>query len=186
MQKHIKLLLEELLNDNINETNYKITELGLLLSESEFKKLKDMLTDALAEDFNAWYAYTIIIPFLHGSMRPEVSEFFKETAKDELEDHAYWLMERLNQFGVDSTKLTDPSFWNSAASHKYIYPRTDVISAIENNITAEQGAIETYTKLERFTRDRDIVTNSKIKEILKDEQEHLSELYDLRKDITGK
>ena len=45
--------------------------------------------------------------------------------------------------------------------------------------------IETYTKIEAFTRDKDIVTNSKIKEILKDEQEHLSELYDLRKDITG-
>lgn len=168
--------------DNKND---KISELGLSFNNDEFENLKHMLTDALAEEFNAWYAYTIIVPFLSGPLRPEVSEFFTDTAKDELEDHAYWLMDRLNQLGVDASTLTDPAFWNTTATHKYIYPGTDVISAIQANIKAEQGAIETYTKIEAFTRDKDIVTNSKIKEILKDEQEHLSELYDLRKDITG-
>lgn len=163
----------------------KACELGISMNDDEFEMLKGMLTDALAEEFNAWYAYTIIIPFLNGPLRPEVSEVFKDAAKDELEDHAYWLMERLNQLGIDACSLTDPAFWNTTATHKYIYPSVDVIGAIQNNIRAEQGAIETYTKIEEFTRDRDVVTNSKIKEILKDEQEHLSELYDLRKDITG-
>lgn len=165
--------------------NCKACELGISMNDEEFEMLKAMLTDALAEEFNAWYAYTIIIPFLSGPLRPEISEFFKETAKDELEDHAYWLMERLNQLGIDACSLADPAFWNTTATHKYIYPSVDVIGAIQNNIRAEQGAIETYVKIEEFTRDKDVVTNAKIKEILKDEQEHLSELYDLRKDITG-
>ena len=163
----------------------KSCELGISMNNEEFEQLKYMLTDALAEEFNAWYAYIIVIPFLSGPMRPDVVEFFKKTAEDELEDHAYWLMDRLNQLGLNFVNIADPAFWNTVATHKYIYPSVDVIGAIQNNIRAEQGAIETYTKLEEFTRDKDIVTNTKIKEILKDEQEHLSELYDLRKDITG-
>ena len=163
----------------------KAAELGISMNNEEFEKLKLMLSDALAEEFNAWYAYTIIIPFLYGPLRPDIVEFFKETAKDELEDHAYWLMERLNQLGVELSNVSDPAFWNTVATHKYIYPTNDTLGAIQNNIKAEQGAIETYTKLEVFTRDKDIVTNCKIKEILKDEQEHLSDLYDLRKDITN-
>ena len=163
----------------------KASELGISMNDSEFEELKHKLVDALAEEFNAWYQYVIIRSFLSGPLRPDVVKFFDETAKDELEDHAYWLMDRLNQLGCDSARLTDPAFWNTTATHKYIYPSTDVISAINNNIKAEQGAIETYTALEEFTRDKDIVTNCKIKEILKDEQEHLAELYDLRKDGSG-
>jgi len=169
----------------ISKVQSKCVELGISMNDEEFEKLKFMLSNALAEEFNAWYAYTIIIPFLYGPLRPDVVEFFKETAKDELEDHAYWLMERLNQLGVELSNVSDPAFWNTVATHKYIYPTNDTLGAIQNNIKAEQGAIETYTKLEEFTRDKDVVTNCKIKEILKDEQEHLSDLYDLRKDITN-
>lgn len=169
----------------VNQTISKCIELGISMNDEEFEQLKTMLSDALAEEFNAWYAYTIVFPFLHGPLRPDIVDFFKETAKDELEDHAYWLMERLNQLGVELCNIADPAMWNTVATHKYIFPTTDTLGAIQNNIKAEQGAIETYKKLEEFTRGKDIVTNSKIKEILKDEQNHLSDLYDLRKDITN-
>ena len=56
---------------------------------------------------------------------------------------------------------------------------------LEQNIQSEKGAIETYTALEVVTRDNDVVTNRKVKEILADEQEHLQNLIDLHKDICG-
>ena len=59
----------------------------------------------------------------------------------------------------------------------------DIITNLYQNITAEEGAIETYSDIELFTRDRDVVTNKRIKEILADEQEHLQALKDLVADI---
>jgi len=115
--------------------------------------------------------------------KEEVVEFFNETAKDELEDHAYWLMERLNQLGVYPQPVISSTCWNNVANHKYIAPVQDILGAIRNNIAAEIGAIETYQDLEKFTRDRDVVSNTKIKEILADEQQHLADLYDLEKDF---
>ena len=51
------------------------------------------------------------------------------------------------------------------------------------NIEAERGAIETYKKIEAYTRGIDVVTNKKIKLILQDEEEHLTELKDFLADI---
>ena len=161
----------------------KINDLKLKLGEEDYLKLLSMLKDALAEELLAWYHYTITAPFLHGKRRPEHVKFFKETAKDEFEDHACWLMERLQQLGSDPNDIADPAALNVIATHKYIIPSYETSQAVMNNITAEKGAIETYTKLEEFTKDRDIVTHSKIEEILKDEQEHLQELEKVYRDI---
>ena len=161
----------------------KINDLKLKLGEEDYLKLLSMLKDALAEELLAWYHYTITAPFLHGKRRPELVKFFKETAKDEFEDHACWLMERLQQLGSDPNDIADPAALNVIATHKYIIPSYETCQAVMNNITAEKGAIETYTKLEEFTKDRDIVTHSKIEEILKDEQEHLQELEKVYRDM---
>jgi len=166
-----------------SELSKKIKELQLGFTEQEFSLFTNMLRDALSEELLAWYHYTIVWPFLQGKMRPDIVKFFQETAKDELEDHAYWLMERLNQFGVTPEDVADPVNLNNIATHKYIYPQYTSVEALLNNIEAEKGAIETYDKLEKFTRDKDQVSNSKIKEILADEQEHLAELQDLLTDI---
>ena len=163
----------------------RIIELKLSYTEEEGLELVNKLQNALAEELNAWYAYTIIIPFLEGQHKEETIDFFKETAKDELEDHAYWLMERLNQLGVYPQPIIGSTCWDAVAKHKYIAPVQNILGAIRNNIAAECGAIETYQELERFTRDRDVVSNTKIKEILADEQQHLADLYDLEKDFIG-
>lgn len=161
----------------------KIDSLKLKLGEEDYLRLISMLKDALAEELLAWYHYTICAPFLHGKRRPELVKFFKETAKDEFEDHACWLMERLQQLGSDVNDLLDPTSLNAIATHKYIMPSYETCQAVANNITAEKGAIETYTKIEEFTKDRDIVTHSKIEEILADEQEHLQELEKVYRDM---
>lgn len=161
----------------------KLNDLKLAMGQEDYLALLSMLKNALAEEFLAWYHYSICAPFLHGKRRPEVVEFFKETAKDEFEDHAAWLMERLQQLGTDPNDILHPSSLDTIAEHKYILPSFDTCQAIANNIDAEKGAIETYTKLEAFTKDRDIVTHSKVEEILKDEQEHLQELEKMYRDL---
>ena len=175
----------ELLNSETFKVNLskKINELQLGYTVDQFIECIYHLKIALSEEFNAWYSYMIIIPYLEGIHRDMVSEFFKETAKDELEDHAYWLMERLNQFGVAAEEHIASTNWDNIAVHKYIPMQKDTLCAVNCAIQAELGAIETYKSIEVFTRDIDPVTNTKIKEILADEQEHLSELYDLQKDL---
>ena len=161
----------------------KIDNLKLKLGEEGYLKLLSMLKDALAEELLAWYHYTITAPFLHGKRRPELEKFFKETAKDEFEDHACWLMNRLQQLGSDPNDIADPASLNIIATHKYILPSYETCQAVMNNITAEKGAIETYSRLEEFTKDKDIVTHSKVEEILADEQEHLQELEKIYRDM---
>lgn len=161
------------------------------------KELIDKLQIALAEEFNQWYMYTIVRPYLVGLERDEIVELYEEQAKDELEDHAYWLMERISQLGGIPEMILSPDMWNHIATHKYIVPEVshqnadmnnthtgiDVVTNLYQNITAEEDAIETYSDIELFTRDRDVVTNKRIKEILADEQEHLQALKDLVADI---
>lgn len=157
----------------------------LKIKDIDINVLIDMLQDAFAEEINAWFAYKIVIPFLNGQERVNIAKFYEEAAKDELEDHAAWLLERINQLGGKPDKILSPDKLNKTATHKYIVPNKDfdVKKSLKENIEAEKGAIETYVKLEEFVKGKDPVTHRKVKSILADEQEHLSELQDLLKDI---
>ena len=71
---------------------------------------------------------------------------------------------------------------------KYIEPvwkdgGIPVQESLEINIENEKGAIQTYEKIVTMTEDIDPVTNSKAKEIIADEMEHLQELKDFLNDI---
>lgn len=171
------------LSQTVSEASYS----DLMIKNLENKDLVTLLQSALAEEYLQWYQYTVVIPFAVGQDRVNIVEAFKEHAKDELEDHAAWLIERINQLDGVPTLVDEPSKWNLCAVHKYITPAPpyDVCTLLEQNIQSEKGAIETYTALEVVTRDNDIVTNRKVKEILADEQEHLQNLMDLYKDIRG-
>lgn len=171
------------LSQTVSEASYS----DLMIKNLENKDLVTLLQSALAEEYLQWYQYTVVIPFAVGQDRVNIVEAFKEHAKDELEDHAAWLIERINQLDGVPTLVDEPSKWNLCAVHKYITPKPpyDVCTLLEQNIQSEKGAIETYTALEAVTRDNDVVTNRKVKEILADEQEHLQNLMDLYKDIRG-
>ena len=171
------------LSQTVSEASFS----DLMIKNLENKDLVTLLQSALAEEYLQWYQYTVVIPFAVGQDRVNIVEAFKEHAKDELEDHAAWLIERINQLDGVPTLVDEPSKWNLCAVHKYITPKPpyDVCTLLEQNIQSEKGAIETYTALEAVTRHNDIVTNKKVKEILADEQEHLQNLIDLHKDICG-
>lgn len=153
-------------------------------------KIVDLMLNALKEEFNAWYGYLIVKEWITGPERANIVKFFEETAKDELEDHAYWLMKRINQLGGNTMGLSvSPVSWGTA-KHGYIAPIwsgngiVDVKSILEINIKNEEGAIETYEELVKMTEGVDPSSNSKLKEILADEQEHLQELQDFLADIS--
>lgn len=171
------------LSQTVSEASFS----DLMIKNLENKDLLTLLQSALAEEYLQWYQYTVVIPFAVGQDRVNIVEAFKEHAKDELEDHAAWLIERINQLDGVPTLVDEPSKWNLCAVHKYITPKPpyDVCTLLEQNIQSEKGAIETYTALEAVTRHNDLVTNKKVKEILADEQEHLQNLIDLHKDICG-
>ena len=167
------------MNTRINESSKK---------EDNSNTIIELLKNALKEEFNAWYGYIIVKEFVSGPERTNVVKFFEETAKDELEDHAYWIMERISQLGGDVSELSmSPSSWSSA-KHQYIAPewnkdQIDVKSIIEINIKNEEGAIETYEELVKVTEGIDPSSNAKLKEILADEQKHLQDLKDFLNDI---
>jgi len=158
------------------------------INEAEGSKIIDAMKNALKEELNAWYGYVIVKEWLTGTDRKDIEKFYEDTAKDELEDHAYWLMKRINQLGGTIEDITmSPNSWETA-NHKYIAPtwskdNIDIKKSLEDNITNEEGAIETYEELVKMTEDIDPASNSKLKEILADEQEHLQELKDFLQDI---
>jgi len=147
------------------------------------------MKNALKEELNAWYGYMIVKEWLTGTDRKDIEKFYEDTAKDELEDHGYWLMKRIAQLDGTIEDITaSPSSWDSA-KHKYIAPtwnkgNIDIKRTLEDNIKNEEGAIETYEELVKMTEGIDPTSNSKLKEILADEQEHLKELKDFLSDIS--
>lgn len=155
---------------------------------SQNQLIIDAMKNALKEEFNAWYGYIIVKEWLTGIDRKEIEEFYEETAKDELEDHAYWLMKRINQLGGTIEDISQSPAVLETATHKYISPvwknnNIDIKTSLEINIKNEEGAIETYEELVKMTEGIDPASNSKLKEILADEQEHLQELKDFLQDI---
>lgn len=158
------------------------------INEAEGSKIIDAMKNALKEELNAWYGYVIVKEWLKGTDRKDIEKFYEDTAKDELEDHAYWLMKRINQLGGTIEDISmSPNSWETA-NHKYIAPtwskdNIDIKKSLEDNITNEEGAIETYEELVKITEEVDPASNSKLKEILADEQEHLQELKDFLQDI---
>lgn len=144
----------------------------------------DALQVALAEEFMAWYQYTIAAPYLFGAERNGVLELFQENAKDEFEDHASWLMDRIKQLGGTPHRIWHPSSLNNIATHKYLHIEDlSTVEMLKLMIESEIGAIDTYVAIEKLTKDVDPVTNDKIISILADEQQHKADLEKYLTDI---
>ena len=167
----------------------------LYLDQDLKKVIVEELKNALKEELNAWYGYIIIKDFLSGPMRPEIEKMYEESAKDELEDHGYWLMKRISELDGTIEDITNsPASWLTA-NHTYAAPiwshnevgNIDCVNIVESlmtNIQNEMGAIETYKKIIELAKTaKDYTTESKCKQILADEEEHLQLLNDFLTDI---
>lgn len=163
-------------------------KLTFTINEASNNEIIDALKNALKEEFIAWYGYVIVKEWLTGVNRKEMEKFYEDTAKDELEDHAYWIMKRINQLGGTIEDISQSPAVLETATHKYLSPiwkngNVDIIESIKTNIKNEEGAIETYEALVKMTEDIDPISNTKLKEILADEQDHLQELKDFLNDL---
>ena len=183
MNKNIQYLIEDYFE--YDKSTYKKVNPNLII---------DKLKNALKEEFNAWYGYIIIREFLVGQLRPDIVKTYDELAEDELKDHAYWLMKRINELGGTIQDLTiSPNSWGEA-KHQYRSPLwvevqegnslIPVIESLKTNIENEKDAIKTYNELITLTQGVDWTTNRKCKQILADEEEHLQMLKELLDDIT--
>lgn len=151
----------------------------------DLEKLKELLYRAAAEEVQAYYQYILPAKFLVGPMSPDVASEFVENAKDELDDHFDKLLNRLHQLDADVEPLSNLYSLNSIAVGKFIPPKApyDVITLIDDNITAEKEAIKTYREICEFCDGVDFVTFAMAREILADEEEHLADLVSLKEDI---
>jgi bacterioferritin len=187
--------LSKSLDDNIDSISTEIDntigteepqDLSEITPDSGASEIIKLLKQAFCEEMLAWYQYIIIAPFLVGKERPSIQKDYFENAKDELEDHGYWLLERISQLGGNIEGIDRPECWNVVAPHKYIKPDSyNTKDSIQQMIEAEQGAIETYKNLINATKDTDPVTYNKAIEILADEEEHLQEMIDFLNDINS-
>ncbi len=147
-------------------------------------KVVKLMLRALAEELQAWYQYWISIPYLNGILREEITEKFEELAKDELDDHAVLLRERLDQFGADFSEVNNPDKWKRVAEAKFIEPKNqNLVAFLKVNIEAEKEAISTYRELCSLSKSVDPATHSMAKKILSDEEEHLKDLEDFLEDL---
>lgn len=180
VNKEACLCMIECMNEMLNENFEAQADIKTLII-AELKSL-------FAEEVNAFYQYFIAKNFLVGRERPSIEKKFEEFAMDELEDHGGKLLKRLNELDADVSELRQLYDLNNIAKNKFIVPSIQFETEIELelNMQAEEGAINHYKDAIKITEDIDPVTNVMLKEILADEEEHLTELRDFLNDITGK
>ena len=158
-------------------------------SQQWINQLIEKLKVAFCEEMNAWYSYVITKPFLAGGERKEIAETYEKNGDDDYEDHAEWLLERLNQLNADVSDIASPSDWSKKTTkHPYRVPQFkdgNICAAcnLQDQIKNELDAIETYRDLVSFTEGKDPVSHRKLREILADEEEHYQELKEHLTDV---
>lgn len=145
-----------------------------------FIQYREMLSEALSEEFMAWYQYTVVTPYITGEHADELKKLLEDTAEDELKDHAGWLMKKLNEIGFIPLHLFSGNFAEYICyKHKVDITSINVIDVLTAMIKSETASIETYAKLIDFAKDKDEDGCTKLKAIMKDEQDHLEKLQEL-------
>jgi bacterioferritin len=148
---------------------------------TDVDKLIEMLNEALADEWLAYYQYWVGAKVAKGPMRGAVAAELVEHATEELE-HAELLAERILQLG--GTPLLSPEDWYKVTGCGYEVPEDPHVEVLlEQNIKGEQCAIGAYQKLVELTKDADPVTYEMVLSILKDEVEHEEDLQAIAEDI---
>ncbi len=147
----------------------------------DVKELIKLLNKAYADEWLAYYQYTIGAVIARGPMRGVVAAELNEHAQEEL-GHAKMLVERIIQLG--GTPLLRPEDWYKETNCGYDAPANEeVVPILKQNIKGEQCAIEVYTKLAEFVKEKDPLTYNMAIEILEDEVKHEEDLEAIVEDI---
>lgn len=144
-------------------------------------KLIQMLNEALAEEWLAYYQYWIGARIIEGPMRSEVEPELLLHATEELA-HAGLVVNRIIQLG--GTPILNPADWTSFARCDYEAPTDPYIEEVlKQNLDGERCAIQRYEEIAEFTSGKDHSTYQMAVSILNDEIEHEHDIEDFLKDI---
>ena len=132
---------------------------GVEILTLDVKSLIDVLNQALAEEWLAYYQYWV----------------------EEL-DHAKLLIDRIIQ--LDGTPVLSPEEWFKLAHCKYLPPVDPNIEAIlKQNLGSERCAIQRYEDIANFTNGKDFTTFNIATHILAEELEHEEDIESWLEDM---
>ncbi len=151
------------------------------ISKTDVDHLIQILNEAYAEEWLAYYQYFIGAKIAAGALRPNVTEEFEEHAKQELK-HANMLADRIIELG--GTPLISPDEWSNYAKCKYEKPiNENTHELVLQNLASERCAIKRYQEICDMTFGKDYQTFHLSRHILEEEIEHEQEMEDFLKDM---
>lgn len=149
--------------------------------KDHLNEILEILNQAYAEEWLAYYQYWIGAKVATGPMRPSITAEFMEHANEELE-HANLLADRIIQLG--GVPVLSPDDWSKFAKCKYEAPTDDcILKILKQNLTAERCAVAHYQQLCDLCHGVDYVTFRLSEKILKEEVEHEQEIEDFIHDL---
>ena len=151
------------------------------ISNLDVSQMIQMLNEALAEEWLAYYQYWIGARLIVGPMRSEIEPELLLHATQEL-GHAELVVNRIIQLG--GTPLINPNQWKQFAQCDYEQPDDPYIEAVlEQNLKGERCAIQRYQSLAEFADGKDHSTYQMAVTILNEELEHEHDIEDYIADI---
>jgi len=139
------------------------------------------LNKAFADEWLAYYQYWLGAKLAKGPLRGELADEMEEHAQDEL-NHALLLAQRILQLG--GTPPLSPDAWSEETDCGYAAPENPIVyELLDQNIKAEQCAIDVYNRLAAMTKDTDPATYQIVLQILQDEIEHEDELETISEEL---
>ncbi len=147
----------------------------------DVNQLIQMLNEALAEEWLAYYQYWIGARMMEGPMRSEIEPELLLHATQEF-GHSELVVNRIIQLG--GTPILNPVKWTEYAKCDYAEPNDPYIEVIlQQNLEGERCAIQRYQEIASFTYGKDHSTYQMATNILNDELEHEHDLEDWIRDI---
>jgi bacterioferritin len=147
----------------------------------DVNKLLDLLNQAYASEWLAYYQYWLGAKVIKGPMKDAVAAELNLHATEEL-NHATLLATRIVQLG--GTPVLTPMDWFGLSPCKYDPPEDPYVGVLlDQNIAGEQCAISAYKNLMDVTKDKDMVTYNLALTILEQEVEHEEDLQSLQEDL---
>lgn len=154
---------------------------GLEILGVDSDELIQMLNEALAEEWLAYYQYWIGGRMMEGPMRSEVEPELLLHADQEL-NHAVMVVERIIQLG--GTPVLTPADWMKLSKCEYEAPEDPYTEVILNqNLNGERCAIRRYKGIADFTNGKDHTTHQMATTILNEELEHEQDIEDWIADL---
>jgi bacterioferritin len=135
----------------------------------------ELLQSVLATEIVCVLRYTMNAISVAGITSKSVGEEFTEHANDERE-HMMMVAERIDQLG--GVPNFSPEGLASRSATEY-GDGGSLVEMVKQNLVAERIAVEHYRDLIQYFREKDPTTRMMLEHILRDEEDHATDMHDL-------